>query len=569
MATRESTGDHPFLIEEPYDGYQGVQYNPQTGYGNYDEVQRYLKMEKVKRHLESQARRKLISERYMSFRDFIPRGFKIIEPRNTYIPNWHIDAMADHLMAVIKGDIQNLIINIPPRYMKSLTVSVFWPAWTWTLIPEMQFVYASYSSGLAIRDSIKTRRLIQSPWYQSQWSEIVAIRQDQNQKTRFENTEAGYRIATSVLGAATGEGGNIIIVDDPHNMKEIFSEYKRNEAIDWWNTVMSTRVNNPKTDHRVIISQRGHENDLVGHLLKSMERHHTDTEEALGEEIEHYETLILPAEYVPKFTDFGDDVKRKPKTSIGFSDPRTEENELLYPQRFNRKVIEALKESLGPYASSAQLQQNPVPAGGAVFSISTLRCWAPAHLINHYGPARVKDTSGKEYKLDTIALPTGNEITDGLSCDFSFSDFSTSSYVVIQVWRNVGPNHYLIHQSKAQRDFKGTMVSLGKIVAKFPSAQLRLFELKANGFAIYSSLRDKISGIIPITPKESKVARAQAVSPILEAGNVIIPHPLYATWVHDLILDWISFPFGQSDDSVDGMTQWLNYKAFGPQVTIS
>lgn len=142
---------------------------------------------------------------------FIEHAWHVLEPSTPYISNWHIDAVVEHLEAVTLGEIRNLLINMPPRCTKSLTVAVFWPTWEWTSAPEIRWLFSSYVEKLATRDCVKSRRLIQSSWYKKLWGDLFALTSDQNEKTRYENDKTGYRIATSVEGAGTGEGGDRIV----------------------------------------------------------------------------------------------------------------------------------------------------------------------------------------------------------------------------------------------------------------------------------------------------------------------------------------------------------------------
>ena len=211
-------------------------------------------------------------------------AWRVIEPGMPFIDNWHIEAICLHLQAVVDGLIRNLLINMPPRCMKSILVSVLFPAWVWIRHPEKRFLYSSYSQTLATDHSVATRRVIESDWYQEKWSRRFVLAGDANLKTRFENTRRGYRFSTSVGGSATGMGGDFIVADDPHNVKEAESDAIRAATIDWWDKVMSTRLNNPKTGARIIVMQRVHEADLSGHVLKKGGWDH----------------LCLPMEYEPE-----------------------------------------------------------------------------------------------------------------------------------------------------------------------------------------------------------------------------------------------------------------------------
>jgi hypothetical protein len=268
-----------------------------------------------------------------SLREFVRQAWHVVEPATPFVPGWHIDAICAHLEAVTRGEIRNLLINVPPRHMKSLLVSVFWPAWEWIRWPERRWLYSSYVGALSIRDSLKCRRLIESPWYRARWSHVFSLTGDQNAKMRFDNDRSGYRLSTSVGGAVTGEGGDRIVCDDPHKVDEVESDAARKTAIDWWDVAMSTRVNDPKTSAMIIVMQRCHQRDLSGHLLEKG----------------NFEHLCLPAEYEGPTR----------ATSIGFSDPRTEQGELLWPERFGPQEIAELKINLGSYAAAGQLQQRP------------------------------------------------------------------------------------------------------------------------------------------------------------------------------------------------------------------
>src|SRR5690348_10187644 len=217
--------------------------------------------------------------------------------------------------------------------------------------PERRWLYSSYAAQLSIRDSVKCRRLIESPWYQRLWGNCFALTSDQNTKGRFDNDRSGYRLSTSVGGAVTGEGGDRIVCDDPHNMQEAESNPIRKMTLDWWDVVMSTRMNDPKTAGMVVVMQRCHQQDLSGHLLEQGGWDH----------------LCLPAEYEGPSR----------VTSIGFSDPRTVIGELLWKERYGTPEIEDLKRRLGSYAAAGQLQQHPSPLGGGIFKRHWWRYWQP------------------------------------------------------------------------------------------------------------------------------------------------------------------------------------------------
>jgi predicted phage terminase large subunit-like protein len=435
---------------------------------------------------------------------FVREAWHVVEPHTPFVDGWHIDAICRHLERVTFGDIRKLLITMPPRHMKSLLVSVFWPAWVWTFRPWARWLCSSYAGGLSMRDSVKTRRLIMSPWYTNQFGAAFALTGDQNVKTRFENNQSGYRIATSVGGVGTGEGGDVVAVDDPHKVREVESDVERTAVVEWWDQEMSTRLNDPQRGAHVIVMQRIHELDLAGHVLKSGDYIH----------------LNLPAEF---------EEKRRCVTPF-WEDPRTHEGELLWPARFPQVEIDALKKTLGSYGAAGQLQQRPAPATGGIFK---------RHWWKHY-----------------TVLPDGmNQWL--ISWDMAFKDLETSSYVVGQVWARKGADLYLVDQIRDHLDFTQTLRAVTLLAARWPKARLKLVEDKANGPAVVNSLRNRVPGLVSEPVKGSKEARAAAVSPYVEAGNVHLPLPEVASWVGEFIDEHASFPKGANDDQVDALSQAL------------
>lgn len=311
-----------------------------------------------------------------SFKRFVRAAWRIIDPSTPLVWGWHLDAVCDHYEALYQGEVRDLIVNIPPRFSKSLLAGVFLPAWVWTQEPSARFLFSSYAQTLSTRDSVKCRRLIESPWYRERWGDRFKLTSDQNQKTRFENDQTGYRIATSVGGAATGEGGDFIVVDDPHSALQALSETERETAITWWDETMSTRANDPRTVRRLVVMQRLHENDLSGHLLGKG----------------RWEHLMLPMRF---------EADRRCSTSIGFSDPRTEEGQLLDPERFPEAETEKLETALGEYGAAGQLQQRPAPRKGGQFKPDLIEIVdalpeTPLNVVRYWDKAGTAGGSGAE-----------------------------------------------------------------------------------------------------------------------------------------------------------------------------
>src|SRR6185503_16124823 len=309
----------------------------------------------------------------LSLRAFIKLAWHVVEPGNQFVPNWHLDCISEHLEACTFGQLRSLIINMPPRCMKSLSVAVFWPAWVWTFRPGSRWLFASYSEAFSTRDSMKCRRVIKSDWYQRRFGHIYTISRDQDAKMRFENSAAGFRLASSVAGMGAGEGGDFICPDDPHKVKEAESDVIRQGVVDWWFETMPTRFIDPKTVVKVVTMQRIKENDLSGEILSR----------ELG-----YEHLCLPMRYEEGRTFYEVPIKLEngkrasadgtelPKDAIigttlqrlrpELRDPRKEDGELLWPQRLDELSVLQMEGSLLEYGTAGQLQQRPAPRGGGM-----------------------------------------------------------------------------------------------------------------------------------------------------------------------------------------------------------
>jgi len=285
-----------------------------------------------------------------SLQHFIRQAWPVVEPKEPFVGGWHIDAICEHLEAITNLQIQNLIINVPPRHMKSLSVTVFWPCWEWGPkdMGHIRWLFSSYAERLSKRDSLKCRRLIMSPWYQERWGHRYHIVSDQNEKLRFENSKTGYRIATSVGGVGTGEGGDRIVADDPHNVIDGESEVKRETVLLWWDESMATRLNDENTGAKVVIMQRVHDADLCGHILE--------------QELD-YVHLCLPARYE------GNRVKTCIPLDKPFEDPRAEDGEPLWPGKFGQAELDKRERGMTEYAVAGQHQQRPSPRGGGIFKV--------------------------------------------------------------------------------------------------------------------------------------------------------------------------------------------------------
>jgi predicted phage terminase large subunit-like protein len=484
-----------------------------------------------------------------SFRYFVDQAWPTVWPGKTFAGGFHVDAICDHLQAVSDGHIQDLIINVPPRHGKSTFTGVMWPSWTWLENGHAQWLTASHNSDLSIRDAVHSRRLINSQWYDDMrcilygcdlpmkidtmkgWMPPIKHRpgciqdkhwvltSDQNVKSRYENNLRGWRIAVSV-GRGTGEGGDYLLLDDPHEIGAKESKVIREGVKTWNDSTWSTRRNDAKRSARVIIMQRVHQDDLVGYLT-------IDDDDS-------WVHLCLPAEYEKGHA--------KRSTSIGWSDPRTEEGELLWEEMIDARAIADFKK-MGSYAYSALYQQRPTPLEGGIvkrYWLGESQWYRKAPLCSTYLQSWDMTFKGK------------SKVKKG-----------EVDYVVGQVWGRKGANFYLIAQSRGQMTFTETCTAARILSSQHKRARRKLVEDAANGPAVVDALNKDIGGFITKGVTGDKEARLAAVTPYMEALNVFIPDPTMDGngWVAEWIEELCMFPNGSHDDQVDATSQALDYLA--------
>ena len=448
-----------------------------------------------------------------SLANFTRQSWHVLEPGQPYVHGWHLDAISEHLEAVTHGQITRLLITVPPGMMKSMQTSVIWPAWEWgpAGLPQNRFIGASYEQGLAVRDTMKMRRLVGSDWFQARWP--LSLTSDQNAKTHFENEQTGFRQACAVA-SMTGRRGDRIVLDDPHSVEAAISDAHRDTANRVFQETLPTRLNNPDRSAIVVIMQRLHEQDVAGLIL----------EKDLG-----YEHLNLPMEFEPE---------RRCTTSIGFSDPRTEEGELLFPERFPREVVERDKKIMGAYAVAGQFQQRPAPRAGGFFAWESLKrvhaLPSMKRVIRYWDKA---GTQGGGARTAGVKM--------GLGAD--------GNYYVMDVVKgqwSAGPREGVIRQT-AEADGE----NVGIWVEKEPgSGGKESAESTIKNLAGYTARAENPTG--------DKTVRAEPYSVQVEAGNVYI---LNAEWTDEFIDEHKTFPRGKYKDQIDAAAGAFNKLSRGKQ----
>lgn len=437
---------------------------------------------------------------------FVRRAWHVIEPGQPYKHGWHVDAVCEHLEAATRGEITRLLINIPPGTMKSTLVSVFWPAWEWgpMNMPHIRFIGASHEQGLAVRDTLKMRRLVTSDWFKERWP--IGLTGDQNQKTYYENTKTGFRQACAVE-SMTGRRGDRVAWDDPHSVEAALSDLKRESALRVFQETLPTRLNNPDSSIIAIVMQRLHEYDVSGLIL----------ENDFG-----YEHLCLPMEF---------EVENRCVTSIGFKDPRTEEGELLFPERFPRDVVERDKKVMGSFAVAGQFQQRPAPRGGGFFD------WQKVDIVDSH-PRIVKSIR----YWDKAGTEGGGAYTAGVKMGLGEDGIYYVQNVTRGQWGSTKREASI--KAVASQDGIGTHVWIEQEPGSGGKESAESTIRNLAGFTIKSE-----------RPTGDKAVRAEPFAVQVEAGNVKL---VRGDWNDDFINEMKTFPVGKYKDQIDASSGAFN-----------
>lgn len=496
-----------------------------------------------------------IEEKYLcenSLYLFVEKAWPIIEGAATFIPGWHAQAICEHLEALYNLDITHLLINCPPRIGKSNICSVLLCAWVWTKQPHLRFLYSSYAQSLSVRDSIKCRRLIQSEWYQSLWGDTFFLTHDVNNKLRFENSATGYRIASSVGGANTGEGGHFEVSDDPNNVLESESEVIRESTNEWHDFVMCSRYSGTLAQfRRLVVQQRVHSRDVSGNILSKNDS--------------RWVHLCLPMEFERNRRCIT--IPLRMAGSKTWRDPRKTEGELLWPAGVSRKALDELKQKDfrgDSYRIAGQLQQTPSPSEGGIIKKEWFQVW------------KEKEWPNFDYILqswDTALAPGSGGKTKPEKATNAYSACTT--WGVFNDSRGV-KNIMLLSLYKDRIEYPELRKMATRLAHNFLDTDpddplthknpvdLVLIEAKVSGYSLASDLERANIPIMRFNPNTvgDKIARCRRVTDLMENGLVWLPTigPKFEylnEYSQLFIQDAILFPSGESNDVIDSMSQAL------------
>lgn len=440
---------------------------------------------------------------------FIHRCFLTVSPGDIYLSNWHIEAIAHQLERVLCGESQRLIINIPPRHLKSICVSVALPAYVLGLDPSQRIVCVSYSIELAKKHARDCRAVMESVWYKELFPN-TRVNPKKNTEVEFETTVRGGRLATSVSGTLTGRGGNLIIIDDPLNPKEAMSESMRTAVNEWFDSTLSSRLDQKTQGAIVLVMQRLHCDDLVGHLL--------------DRDPSGWEVLRLPAiAEASEEVDLGHGIVHRRKAG-----------EVLHPEREPKFVLDQIKRDQTSLTFSAQYQQAPVPPGGALIR----RDWF------------------RSYSTRPVRQP-GDLIVQ--SWDTASRTNDSNDWSACTTWLVREQQSYLLDVLRARLEFpdlRREIISRSKMAG----ADYVLIEDAGAGMHLIQDLnREGHVPLISIRPVGEKIVRLQAATVAIEGRRVWLPES--ADWLADFLVEVLAFPRGRFDDQVDSLSQFLNWAA--------
>lgn len=449
--------------------------------------------------------------------DYVKACWHIVDPGVPYKHGPHIDCICEHLEAVSNGEINRLLINIPPGCSKSSLVSVYFPSWEWgpRRLPYLKHLCCSHSQKLSIRDNTKARRIIESDFYQKKWGSTFNLCSDQNAKTKFENNYMGFKEAVGVGGGVTGLRADRIIIDDAIDARDSNSEVIRANCLTWFYETAQTRTVDPVKSAIIVIMQRLHEADIAGEIIAK----------ELG-----YEQVILPMRFEPdrvcKTHVHPGGVR---KEELYTWDKRTKENELLFPSRFPEKTVAELESTMGEYAVAGQFQQRPAPRSGGIFKrdklkiVNSLPC-APEFVIRGW------DLAGSIRKQ--AAYTAGVKIA-----------YCKEQFYIMDVIRFRGEEDQVVKTmvDAANKDGVGCIIDFPQDPGQAGKSQAKYITGRLMGFQVKSSLE---SG--------DKLQRAMAMIDQANAGNVNV---VKGEWNEKFLHEAAMFPNGTYKDQIDAASR--------------
>jgi predicted phage terminase large subunit-like protein len=442
---------------------------------------------------------------------FIERSFYELNPQTVFSASPHIEVLASKLEACRQGKIKRLIVNLPPRSLKSHAVSVAFPAYLLGRDPASQIITVSYGQDLADKHARDCRTLTGSPFYQRlfPWTRLSTEKQSVSE---FMTTGQGFRMSTSIGGVLTGRGADIIILDDPLKPDDALSETRRTTVNQWYDNSLLSRLNSKGTGVIIIVMQRLHQDDLVGHVLGQ-----GDWEVLSFSAIaEHDEVHVIDSPLG----------RRRFERKLG---------QALQPARESIEILKIIRQTIGEYNFASQYQQDPMPLGGAIVKTDWLKRYDAASRPSTFTcVVQSWDTANKSGELN---------------------DFS-----VCTIWGVFDGHYYLLDVFRKRLNYPDLKRAVVELARRYDADSI-VIEDKASGTQLIQELQHEgaIYGIKPYEPPpgSDKILRLHTQTSLFESGRVLLP--VSAPWLDEYIREVTSFPGSKYDDQVDSTTQALDY----------
>ena len=441
------------------------------------------------------------------FNAFIDRSFYELNPATPFLPNWHIEKIAAELEACRRGETKRLIISVPPRSLKSLCASVAFPAWLLGHDSSAQIICASYGQELASKLSSDCRSLLASSIYQDLFSTRLSTQKQALQE--LTTTRNGFRMATSVGGVLTGRGADFIIIDDPLKPEEALSDSQRKACNDWFDHTLYSRLNNKRDGCIILIMQRLHEDDLVGHVLG----------------VEPWKVIRFPA--IAE-----EDESHVIETPYGTRLFRRRAGQALHPEREPLEVLNHIREALGEYNFAAQYLQSPAPLGGGLVKGEWFKTYTAADMP-------------EKFEMVFQSWDTANKPTE------------LSDYSVCTTWGVKEKHLYLLQVIRKRLGYPELKRAVCEQAEVF-GPQTILIEDRASGTQLIQELvGEGMHAIKSYEPTMDKIMRMHSVTSTIENGFVHLPDK--ACWLAEYIHELTVFPKGKNDDQADSTSQALDW----------
>lgn len=498
---------------------------------------------------------------------FFYKSFQFLQGKQKCDHNLYIDMLFEHLYRIEhEPDYNRLIVNIPPRSMKSYIVNVIWSAWLLGQDPSKRIISISYNRELAKKHAINVRLLMLTEWYQELFpnTEISSL---QNTNLKTLTTAHGFRFSTSTGGTLTGEGGDIIIIDDPQNPNKMYSENYRDTTIDWLGGVLMSRLDDPSNGKIMLISQRLHEADLSGYIDNNLEGWNLlkmpmqanedlffemkykfrigldysmlqqDLQDSENQDNFYQDQSNIPENEVIKINSNNIDKLKLKINPIRPSKIIIEKDTILNSPRYSTKQVLNIKNTIGEYFFASQYQQDPMSRDGGYIK----RQWFSQYI----------DLPQEFYQNIIVSIDT------------AFKTDTNSDYSVFTIWVKDNNKHYLLDVTRHKFTYPELRAQCIRYIEKYDIAAL-LIEDRASGHSLIQDIRNENPNItiIAFSPRGNKEERLLSILGVLESRLVYLPRD--SNWKEDFLREVTKFPHGRHDDQLDSMVQYLKWSRDRP-----